>query len=92
MPLPQIFPLLWESFAANAAPADLSCFVGVIRGFIALGHPVVDSGILPSALRANAKGVIQNRSQRFCRGISTSMYKKTHLRTTAEMGFFAIRY
>ncbi len=26
------------------------------------------------------------------RGISTSMYKKTHLRTSAEMGFFAIRY
>ena len=53
---------------------------------------VVDSGILPSALRANAFGVIQIRSRRFCRGISTSMYKKTHLRTTAEMGFFAIRY
>ncbi len=47
-----------------------------IRGFIALGHPVVDSGILPSALRANAYGVIQNRSRRFCHDISTSMYKK----------------
>ncbi len=52
---------------------------------------VVDSGILPSALRANAFGVIQNRSRRFCRSISTCMYKKTHLRTMAEMGFFAIR-
>jgi hypothetical protein len=31
--------------------------------------PAVDSGILPSALRANAHGVIQNRSRRFCRGI-----------------------
>ena len=37
--------------------------------------PVVDSGILPSALRANADGVIQNRSRRFCRDISTSCAK-----------------
>ncbi len=34
--------------------------------------PAVDSGILPSALRANADGVVQNRSRRFCRGIETS--------------------
>ena len=37
---------------------------------------VVDSGFLPSALRPNASGVIQNRSRRFCRDIGTSMYKK----------------
>jgi len=37
---------------------------------------VVDSGILPSALRANADGVIQNRSSRFCRDISTSCTKR----------------
>jgi len=50
-----------------------------IRGFfnIAIRTPLlriaaVDSGILPSALRANAFGVIQNRSRRFCRGIWTS--------------------
>jgi hypothetical protein len=34
--------------------------------------PAVDSGVLPSALRANAYGVVQNRSRRFCRGIETS--------------------
>ena len=37
---------------------------------------VVDSGILPSALRANADGVIQNRSRRFCRDIPTSTSKR----------------
>ena len=42
---------------------------------IALAHPAVDSGILPSALWANDYGVIQNRSRRFCRKLSTSMYK-----------------
>ena len=50
-------------------------------GLVAPGHPVVDSGILPSALRANAYGVIQNRSRRFCRDISTSMYTKPLLQT-----------
>ena len=61
------------------------------RGFIALAHPAVDSGILPSALRANAYGVIQNRSRRFCRDISTSMYKKPLLRDAAAKACFALR-
>ena len=44
----------------------------LVRGSSLSHIHVVDSGILPSALRANAYGVIQNRSRRFCRDISTS--------------------
>jgi len=44
----------------------------LVRGSSLSHIHVVDSGILPSALRANAYGVIQNRSRRFCRDVSTS--------------------
>ena len=33
-----------------------------------------DSGILPSALRADACGVVQNRSRRFCRSIGPDYF------------------